>query len=75
MSFVSLFILFSVDESNGSIYPHFYLGFSLRYPLDSILRKCGVGGVDVFCCTVAIIYRPSLYVRAFQTTPAEVHKK
>ena len=27
MSFVSLFILFSVDESNGSIYPHFYLGF------------------------------------------------
>ena len=30
MSFVSLFILFTVDESNGSIYPHFYLGFSLR---------------------------------------------
>ena len=30
MSFISLFILFSVDESNGSLYLHFYLGFSLR---------------------------------------------
>lgn len=30
MSFVNLFIPFSVDESNGSIYLHFYLGFSLR---------------------------------------------
>lgn len=44
-----------------------FIRFPLRQPLDGILReRCINGSGCHFCCTVAIIYLPSLHIMSFQ---------